>query len=371
MIIKNVKIFKENKTFDEGDIFISGGLFSDSSDDGIVIDGKGAYAIPGLVDIHFHGCDGYDFCDATPEALKAIAEYEAKNGITSILPASMTLSVDELIKVMNNARDFKDTDGARLLGINLEGPFINEEKKGAQDATHILKPSVEIFELLQRESGGIIKICDIAPETEGAMEFIDALCDKVRISLAHTASDYDTAKLAYEKGAKHATHLYNAMNPFSHRNPGVVGAARDNKNVSVELICDGVHIHPSVIRATFEMFGDDRVVLISDSMRATGLEDGSYTLGGQDVTVSKNLATLSGKNTIAGSVTNLMGCLKFAVKEAGIPLESAVLASAVNPAKCAGAYGVCGSIEKGKSADLVLLDQDLNVLKVILRGRPI
>ena len=214
----------------------------------------------------------------------------------------------------------------------------------------------------------MIKLVHIAPENEGAMEFIEEMKDDVVISIAHTVADYDTAAKALELGASHVTHLYNAMPPFSHRAPGVIGAARDDEKCHVELICDGVHIHPSVVRATFAMFGRDRVILISDSMRATGLTDGQYTLGGQDVFVKGPLATLA-DGTIAGSATNLMGCLKVAVQKMGIPLEDAVGCATANPAKEIGIYDRCGSISEGKDADFVLLDADLNVKAVYVNGK--
>ena len=314
MIIKNVKVFTEDKTFEPGAIGIENGIFKNNLfDSGEIIDGEGCYAIPGLIDVHFHGCMGYDFCDGTKEAIEKIAEYEASQGVTTIVPATMTLSEEELMKIMANGGTYENKEGAAVLaGINMEGPFICSKKKGAQAATHIHKPDVAMFRRLQEAANGLIRLVDIAPEVEGAMEFISELKDEVHISFAHTTADYDTAKTGYALGACHATHLYNAMPPFTHREPGVIGAARDSEHCMVELICDGIHIHPSVVRATFQMFGNDRVVLVSDSMRACGLSDGDYTLGGQDVKVVGKLATLKSDGAIAGSVTNLMDCMRTA-----------------------------------------------------------
>lgn len=369
MIIKNVKVFTENKTFEDGTIKIEDGLFTNAENvSGEVIDGEGCYAIPGLVDVHFHGAVGHDFCDGTNEAIEKIAEYELSQGITTIVPATMTLSQNELMEIMSNAGAYKNEKGAVLAGINMEGPFINTAKKGAQAATFIRIPDIEMFRTLQTAANGLIKLVDIAPEEDGAMEFIKELKDEVHISFAHTAANYDTAKAGYDLGADHATHLYNAMPPFAHRDPGVIGAARDSEHVMVELICDGIHIHPSTVRATFEMFGDDRIVMISDSMRATGLEDGMYTLGGQDVKVVGKLATLVEGGAIAGSATNLMDCIRTAVNEMGIPLESAVACSTMNAAKSVGLYEKYGSITEGKVANVVLLNKDLSLKKVILNG---
>lgn len=373
MIIKNVQIFGEDKCFTEGAIEMKDGKFaavggniSEGAEE--VIDGEGCFAIPGLVDIHFHGCVGDDFCDAAPEAIAHMAEYEASVGVTSMCPATMTLGEEELHRIMKNGGAYESKKGAKLVGINMEGPFISAKKKGAQAATHIRACNVELFRTLQKEANGLIKLVDIAPEEDKAMEFIDEVKDEVVVSIAHTTADYDTASEALKRGASHVTHLYNAMPPLNHRDPGVIGAARDAEHCHVELICDGVHIHPSVVRATFEMFGAERVILISDSMRATGLTDGQYTLGGQDVFVKGPKATLA-DGTIAGSATDLMGCVRVAVKEMGIPFEDAIACATMNPAKEIGIYDVCGSITPGKTADLVLLDKEMNVKAVFVDGQ--
>lgn len=378
MIIRNALVYGEDKTFSRLDIRIEEDVFTEicpslaPSENESVLDADGLYAIPGLIDIHFHGCMGHDFCDGTVEAIDAITRYEASCGVTSVCPATMTVSPESLVQVMDAARTYNESPArpgqASLVGINMEGPFISEAKKGAQAAEHIRLCDEALFCSLQERSGGLIKLVDIAPENEGAMEFIDALHDKVTISLAHTTADYQTAKEAYDRGARHATHLYNAMPPFTHRAPGVVGAAFDSPHCRAELICDGVHIHPSVVRATFQLFGDDRMILISDSMRAAGMEDGQYTLGGQDVAVKGKYATLVSDGALAGSVTNLMDCMRTAVKEMQIPLESAIACATMNPAKAIGIYDRYGSISTGKIANLVLLDQDLNLSQVIIHG---
>ena len=378
MIIRNALVYGEDKTFSRLDIRIEEDVFTEicpslaPSENESVLDADGLYAIPGLIDIHFHGCMGHDFCDGTVEAIDAITRYEASCGVTSVCPATMTVSPESLVQVMDAARTYNESPArpgqASLVGINMEGPFISEAKKGAQAAEHIRLCDEALFCSLQERSGGLIKLVDIAPENEGAMEFIDALHDKVTISLAHTTADYQTAKEAYDRGARHATHLYNAMPPFTHRAPGVVGAAFDSPHCRAELICDGVHIHPSVVRATFQLFGDDRMILISDSMRAAGMEDGQYTLGGQDVAVKGKYAALVSDGALAGSVTNLMDCMRTAVKEMQIPLESAIACATMNPAKAIGIYDRYGSISTGKIANLVLLDQDLNLRQVIIHG---
>ena len=375
MIIKNVKIFTEDKTFVEGEVAIKDGVFSDevcASED--VIDGEGCYAIPGLIDLHFHGCMGQDFCDGTKEAIREIARYEASIGVTAICPATMTLPVEELEKILSVAASYKREaqDGADLIGINMEGPFISKVKKGAQDERNIVACDADICQRFLDASEGLVKFVGIAPEeNDNVPVFISQMKDKVNISLAHTNADYDTADMAFQAGANHAVHLYNAMPAFTHRAPGVVGAVFDNKHVNAELICDGVHIHPAVVRATFRMMGPERMILISDSMRATGMPDGRYTLGGLEVDVVGNRATLVSDGALAGSATNLMDCMRTAVKKMGIPLEDAVACATMNPAKALGEYDRYGSIASGKKGNLVLLDEDLNVKMVIKDGKRI
>lgn len=381
MIIKNVRVYTEEKKFAEGSIYIEGGRFVSPSAYSWreaagekVIDGGGAYAVPGLIDLHFHGCMGADFCDGTREALQVIAEYEASVGVTSIAPATMTLPVEELERILSVAREYAGKqDGkpeADLVGVNMEGPFISRTKKGAQDAANIIPCDAAVCERFLQASGGLVKFIGIAPEeSEGSIEFIRAVKDKVHVSLAHTNADYDAANAAFQAGADHAVHLYNAMSAFTHRTPGVVGAVADNRHVWAELICDGVHVHPAVVRATFQMLGKDRILLISDSMRATGMPDGTYTLGGLDVNVRGNRATLVSDGALAGSVTNLMDCMRTLVKDMKIPLETAVACATINPAKCLGIEDEYGSIAEGKAADLVLLDDALNTRMVVKRGQ--
>lgn len=368
MIIKNAKVYKEDHTFEIKDIYVNNGRFCESSDDDEVIDAKGLTAIPGLTDIHFHGCVGHDFCDGTFEATQAIANYQASKGITSICPATMTLPEETLAGICKEASTYNSEEGAMLMGINMEGPFVSLAKKGAQNGSYLRKPDIDMFRRLNKLSGGMIKIVAIAPEEEGAMELIKELKDETILSIAHTTADYDTAMKAFEAGANHVNHLYNAMPSLHHREPGVIGAAADS-DCYVEVICDGVHIHPSVIRMTFNIFGDDKIVLISDSMMATGLTDGNYSLGGQAVTVVGNRATLD-SGTIAGSATNLMDCLRVCVSF-GIPLESAVKCAAENPAKQIGIFDQVGSITPGKFANFVLLDKDLNTVSVFVKGKKI
>ena len=255
----------------------------------------------------------------------------------------------------------------------MEGPFISHVKKGAQNENYILPCDPGVCEEFLQAGDGLLKIIGLAPEENPQyLSYIQAMKDKVRISLAHTNADYETAMNAFQAGASHAVHLFNAMPEFTHREPGVVGAVADNPHVTAELICDGNHVHPSVVRAAFEMIGPDRIVLISDSLRATGLGDGIIDLGGQEVRVEGTRATLVEGGNLAGSVTNLMDCMRIAVKEMGIPLEQAVRCASINPARVIGEDRERGSLEEGKRADIVLLDKEtLRLKKVIKDGREI
>lgn len=399
MIIKNVQVYTEEQKFVPGEIVVRGDRIAEvhtavekettgaeclekkvsenecPEDEEIVVDGEGAYAIPGLIDLHFHGCVGADVCDGTPEALKKIAQYEASIGVTAIAPATMTLPVEELEQILRNAAAYKKTQKtggfeADLLGLNMEGPFISPVKKGAQDEKNIVPCNVEIAKRFLKASEGLVKFIGIAPEESSeAVSFIREMKDFVDISLAHTNADYDTAMAAFAAGANHAVHLYNAMPAFTHRAPGVIGAMADSKHVMAEIICDNVHIHPAVVRATFAMMGEERMILISDSMRATGMPDGTYTLGGLDVNVNGNRATLVDGGALAGSVTNLMDCMRTVVKVMEIPLETAVACATANPAKSLGVYDTYGSISAGKKADIVLLDEELALKLVIKDGQ--
>ena len=359
--------------FVERDVFVAEGRFvgeAARAEGGQTVDAAGCYVIPGLVDLHFHGSAGADISDGDLAGLHRMGAYEASRGITAMCPATMTLPEDVLMRAAQAAAAYAPAaDEAALVGINMEGPFISPSKVGAQNPDYVRNPSADEFRRLQEAADGLFKLVDIAPEEPGAEEFIREMANEVRISLAHTCTDYDTAVRAFELGARQLTHLYNAMPPLHHRKPGPIPAAFERDDVTAELIADGVHIHPAMVRMAFRLFGDDRMVLISDSMRATGLEDGVYDLGGQDVTVRGNLATLA-DGTIAGSATDLAACLRWAVREADIPLESAVKAATANPARAIGVDAERGAIEPGKVADAVLLDAEtLDVRHVVLRGR--
>lgn len=372
MRITGGKVFDLEQGFVARDLCTDGSLISAVSGDQQVLDATGCYVIPGLVDVHFHGCVGEDFSDATAEGLQKIADFELSQGVTYICPAGMTLPEDQLTKICENtaAHRAKNSGGAEVVGAHLEGPFLSMAKKGAQNGDFLHAPDIDMLRRLQKAAQGSVKLVTVAPEEPNAMEFIQgASQDGITVSVGHTAAGYDIASAAFGAGATHATHLYNGMPSLHHREPGVIGAAFDAPGTRVELICDGIHIHGSVVRLTFQMFGKERVVLISDSLRATGMPDGRYPFGGQEIEVHGNRATIADHpETLAGSVTSLMGCLRQAV-QFGIPLADAVRASSYNPAQAIGIDDRAGSLENGKEASIVLLDEkDLSIRAILFKG---
>ena len=375
MRITGGQVFDLKDGFVARDVCTSGALISAESGDDVVLSAEGCYVIPGLVDVHFHGCVGEDFSDATPEGLQRIADYELSQGVTYICPAGMTLPEEQLTKICENvaAHRRKNAGGAEVVGAHLEGPFLSMAKKGAQNADYLHAPDIDMLRRLQAAAEGCVRLVTVAPEEPGALEFIRAAAgDGITVSVGHTVADYDTAKAAFAAGADHATHLYNGMPPLHHRAPSVIGAAFDTPGVQAELICDGVHIHGAMVRLAFRLFGAERMILISDSLRATGMPDGQYPFGGQEIEVHGNRATIVGHpETLAGSVTSLMGCLRQAVAF-GIPLADAVRAGSYNPAKSIKIDDRAGSLEVGKEASIVLLDQKtLAVRRIIFKGEPI
>ena len=334
MIIRNGNVFQEDGTYGVQDLYIENGRIVASEEevtDKTVVDASGLKVLPGMVDVHSHGAKGHDFSDADAKGLKEILQYEKASGVTTWCPTSMTLPKEQLLKIFHSALEVDmDEMCAHIGGINMEGPFIDPSKKGAHVEENIVKPTAEFFRDCNEACNGMIRLVTLAPNVEGAMEFIHELKDEVCISLGHTTANYECASEAMKKGALHVTHLFNAMQPMGHRDPGLVGAAADCADCMVELIGDGIHIHPAMVRNAFRLFGPERIVLISDSMMAAGMENGTYELGGQEVTMKDRKATLA-DGTIAGSATNLYDCMRKAL-EFGIPEADADRAASYNPA---------------------------------------
>lgn len=367
MIFKNCTFFNEDFEKEFGDIEVEDGRIGRI---GMLEDGRdmsGLILIPGFVDVHIHGCGGGDASDASEESLDRITAQLAKCGVTSFCPTTMTLGRNKLVDIVKTIAGYKSKK-AKIAGINLEGPFIAMSKKGAQNPEYVRGGTIEEFDELYRESGERIKLITIAPEAFDSREFIANVSQKCAVSVGHSNANGEVCKKAFDNGARHVTHLFNAMTPMTHREPGIVGIALDDERVMCELICDGGHICPTVLRNAFDILGEDRAVVISDSMRGAGLGEGEFELGGQQVYVKKNgkYAVLA-DGTIAASITNIHSEFKNLI-EFGVDFKTALKSCTINPAKAIGAEKEIGSIQTGKAADLVFLDEELNIKEVYIDG---
>lgn len=335
------------------------------------IDAQGNYVIPGLLDMHIHGYLGEDASDGSFDGIRTMAEGVAKNGVTSFLPTTMTVSYDELRAAFAQIRrsveeSAKDSwQGAQILGVNAEGPFINPGKKGAQAGENI-RPGDAAF---LQEYLDIIRVFTIAPEMPGNLDCIREMAGKTLISMGHTAATYAQAEAAIDAGVGHVTHLFNAQTPLMHRDPGVVGAALTDDRVSAELIADTFHVSPHLYSLVTRMKGD-KLVLITDCTRAGGLADGEYTLGGQPIFV-KGIECRLADGTIAGSVLKLNNAVRNLLDYTDLPVWEAVNAASLNPARRIGVDGSKGSLETGKDADIAIVNENFDVLRTIVGGRSV
>lgn len=371
MILKNVCFYNEVFEKEVGDIRIENGKFTEI---GIINDPgedkSGLIALPGFVDVHIHGCSGADACDCSENALQTMANTLAKQGVTSFCPTTMTLPVEKLEKIAATVADFrqKQTTGSKIAGINFEGPFIAMAKKGAQNGDYVVPGTEKDFDALYNASKGLMKLITVAPEAFDSDEFIKYASQKCNISVGHSCANGAECQKAVDLGVNHATHLYNAMTAMTHREPGIVGTCLDNDSVMCEIICDGAHVCPTVLRNTFKILGEDRAVVISDSMRGAGLGAGEFELGGQQVFVDENgrYARLA-DGTIAASISNVFNEFKNLL-EFGIDFKTALKSCTINPAKSINAENEIGSVALGKQADLVFVDSQLNIKEVIING---
>ena len=341
-------------------------VFAGRSAEGI--DLHGALVIPGLVDIHTHGAMGADFSDGDAEGLRRMAAHLARCGVTSFAPTSVTLPYEALAAAFQTAvrlHAARPAGGARVMGIHMEGPYFSEKKKGAQNAAYLRLPDFEGFRALCESCGGLLRIVDAAPELAGAAAFAARAGAICTVSAAHTDASYEEAAAFFAAGARHLTHLYNAMPPIHHRRPGVIGAASEREDVTAELICDGLHVHPAAVRMAFRLF-PGRICLVSDALRCCGMPDGAYELGGQRVFLAGGVARLA-DGTIAGAASDLYADMKNAVAF-GVGREEAILSATIRPARVLGCAEQVGSIEAGKLADFVVCDEALNASAVYIGG---
>ena len=358
-----------------GDILLEGGKISRvaekieaQADVHIEATGKNWTAFPGFIDVHIHGAAGHDAMDATPEALKGLAGVLPKEGTTSFLATTMTQSDEAISAALKNIRNFQLEDGqAEMLGVHLEGPFISDKRAGAQPIEHIAKPSYPLFQRWQKLSGNQIRLVTLAPETANGLAFIKSLAeDGVIASIGHSDGTLEEVQAAVRAGASHVTHLYNQMSPFHHRNPGVVGASLTENGLTVEVIADFIHSHPTSVELAFRQKGAERMILITDAMRAKGLAPGVYDLGGQDVQVTRKDARLA-DGTLAGSILTMDAAIRNVQSITGCSLNELVAMTSANAAKELGLANK-GSLQEGTDADVAILDDSFTVQLTICRG---
>ena len=367
MLIKNANVFLPDGHFGKCDVRFTHSIREIGAFPGEEgIDAEGKYLVPGFLDVHTHGAMGCDFSDGVAEDMPKMARFYAAHGVTGFLATTMTLPQETLCRAARAIASFSpEPDMASCAGVFMEGPFLSYAKRGAQFADYLHAPDIAFFDAVNAASGGRVRMITVAPEEPGAIPFIEYAAKRCTVAVGHTAADYDAAVAGFQAGATELTHLYNGMNGLHHRSPGPIGAGMD-AHANAELICDGLHVHPSAVRAAFAMF-PGRVVLISDSLRCAGMPEGDYMLGGQPITMKNGLCTLRGSDTIAGSVITVHDAVKNAVAF-GVPLETAIAAATHNAARAVRLDRERGLVRVGLAADLVLLDAKLEIVDVFLRG---
>ena len=373
MLIKNCNIIYLDR-IEKGSVLIKDGKIKEITplvcDDSEVIDAKGMYLSPGFVDVHIHGAGGYDTMDGTFEAINEIAKTISKFGTTSFTPTTMTVSIEDIKKSMKVIKEAKlnGTDGANVLGAHLEGPFISPNAIGAQNPKYVEAPSIETYNEMVGDASDAVVSITLAPEVAGAKELIKYLSEKgVICSIGHTKATYEEAIDGIKCGCCHSTHLFNAMTPFTHRAPGVVGAVFDSE-ITTETISDGIHIAYPALRVAYNQKGLDKVLLVTDAMMACGMPNGKYALGGQDVFVENGAARLE-NGSLAGSVLTLDIAVKNVYENSSYALYDVVKMATFNGAKHCGVADRKGLIKEGYDADLILFDEGINVKKVIVNGK--
>ena len=381
ILLKGIEVYSEGKIIKNGFIKIKGQKVSEigsiemlANEDKFEIIQVPVHfkAIPGFIDVHIHGVNGADTMDATEEALDTIVSALPKEGTTSFLATTITQERKQIEKALINTGKYikqQPSKGkAEILGIHLEGPFVNTKRAGAQPMKHIIDPNLALFKIWQSLSNGNIKLVTLAPERPGGLEMIRYLTENgIIASIGHSDATYNEVTEAINAGANHITHLYNQMRGLHHREPGVVGAAFLRDELKAEIIVDGVHVRPEAAVLAYKQKQSDGIILITDSIRAKCLKDGKYDLGGQEVTVQDGKAVLS-DGTLAGSILRFAQAVQNIVHFTGCSLEDAIKMSSINPAKQLNIYDRKGSIAKGKDADIVILDENLEVVMTFCRG---
>jgi len=335
-----------------------------------IIEAEGAPVIPGFIDIHTHGGRGFDVMDGTSSALGAIDEYKRSVGITGWVGTTITAAPEKMRKVARSCRQYLEKEKlSGLLGLHLEGPWINPQFRGAQPPEHIRRPNPVEYKEWSNHLGPFLKVITLAPEMEGSLDLISRVAGEgVLLAAGHTGADYRVGRQALEAGLSHAAHFFNGMAPFHHREPGIIGAFLDSSTATLELILDGVHLHPAAVRLAWKMAGADRIVLVTDSIRAAGCQDGTYELGGQPVIVWDGEARRE-DGTLAGSTLEPARALGLLREITGIGLREALFTVTVNPARCLGLEEEMGSLEPGRRGDAVILDDNYNPRLIICRGQ--
>lgn len=377
ILIKNATVYAEKETLSKGYLYINDGrivgIFSHDPknipENTQVIDGTKLHLIPGFIDGHIHGGYGSDVMDATPEALEKMASHLPLEGTTSFLPTTITQSKESIEKALVNIESYQNKPGhAEIIGIHLEGPFVEKKRKGAQPEQYIMKPDLALFQKWQLLSGNMIKTITMAPEHDKKGEFIKALSQSgVNVSAGHTDVGFEGMKKAASQGVRQLTHLCNAMTGIHHRDIGAVGAAFQLKELSAELISDGIHVAPEMMQLIFQTIGSERLIIITDSMRAKGLEPGEYELGGQPVVVTEDRALLP-NGTLAGSVLKMNEAARVMLQLDGVEIRDIIQMASVNPAKQIGIYDRKGSLSIGKDADMLLVNDQMKIHYTICRG---
>lgn len=367
--IINGKIVTENKVIEDKILLFNDKIigFCDHVDENVeIIDAKGLYVSPGLVDIHVHGSCNCDVMDKSLQSIKTIGNGIKENGVTSFLPTTMSMSKEDIYGALDTIRESMNIkyDGAQIIGAHLEGPFINSRYKGAQSNKFIQVPNFPFI----KDYVDVIKIISYAPEVDENLNFTKDVKDKtdITLSIAHTNATYEEAKLAIKFGASNITHLFNAMTPLNHREMGVVGAALTS-DVYCEIICDNIHVNPELFQFVLNNKGKDKVILITDCMRAGCMPDGKYDLGGQDVFVKDGAARL-GAGNLAGSILNLNKAVYNFMKNTNLPINEAINLASLNPAKSINMHNTKGSLEIDKDADIALFDEEMNCYMSISKG---